>query len=232
MNKADTGRVKKSVRGLMLVATVAALLMAACTQDETVGDGTALPEGAYPLEIASVGMSATGSQRPWTRVAESEDGNSSEWEGGEIIHLLFNGQETTYKIAADKKTLELEGEQLYWKSTDAQTITAWYPTDGTVNLADQSQNLAYVLTGSGTGDYKKAVELSFSHALAKVRVVFSDESTADLTDASVSILAPTTCTVNKGNVTAGTTTAYIPMRKTSYNGKVCYEANVPPPTTY
>lgn len=165
----------------------ATLLLAAggCTQDDDLG-GRSLPEGKYPLEIASVTLSAEVTDEPWgaknapqTRVTENNNGNSSAWEGGEIIPLLFNGQETTYMIADDKKTLELQGEQLYWKNTDPQTITAWYPAytgeSGTVSLADQSKKLAYVLKGSGTGNHQSAVTLSFDHALAKVRVVLQGD---------------------------------------------------------
>lgn len=37
-----------------------ALLLAACTQYEMPGDGNTLPEGVYPLEIASVAMDVQG----------------------------------------------------------------------------------------------------------------------------------------------------------------------------
>lgn len=218
----------------------ATLLMAACTQDEPTEQGMTLPEGQYPLEIASVAVSVEGSERPWgdnapqTRVAENSDGNSSawEWDGSEKIgvQLYADGETAVYTLNTNKSLTP--DKTLYWKNTQQTTVTAWYPAyeggSGTVSLADQSEKLAYVLAGTGTGSYNSPVTLNFTHALAKVRVFFSEESTADLTNASVSILAPTTCTVDEGKVEAGSTTTYIPMHKTTYDGKVRYEANVTP----
>lgn len=215
----------------------ALLLFAACTQDELPGNGNILPIGKYPLEIASVTMNVTHSQQPWnadapqTRVSENTDRNSSvwDWDGTEQIgvQLYADGDVATYTLNANQ-TLTAD-KTSYWKDKETTTVMAWYPVETEVSLANQKDKLAYVLKGSGTGNYNTPVVLGFEHALAKVRVVFSEESTADLTDASVSILAPTTCTVDKGNVTAGGTTDYIPMCKATYSdGKVCYEANVTP----
>lgn len=218
----------------------ALLLFAACSQDEMPDNGNPLPEGVYPLEIASVTMDVQGSQQPWnapqTRVSENPDGMSSHWDGGETIHVKLGDQETTYRVSDAEGNLELEGEKLYWKKS-VDNVTAWYAspeTDGTINLADQNTDnkLAYVLQAKEeNASCDNPVTLKFTHALAKVRVVFSEESTADLTNASVSILAPTTCTVDKGNITSGGTTDYVPMCKATYDGKDCYEANVTPNLT-
>lgn len=218
----------------------ALLLFAACTNDELTDGTDTLPEGMYPLQISGITLEAESSSQPWgaeapqTRVSENEDGNSSkfDWNGTEQIgvQLYADGDVATYTLNAGQ-TLTPD-KTLYWKNTAATTVTAWYPTATTVPLDNQSDKLAYVLKGSGEGKYDTDVTLHFIHALAKVRVVFSDRSTADLTDASVSVLAPTSCTVDKGNVAAGGTTNYIPMHKATYNnGKVCYEANVTPNLT-
>lgn len=216
------------------------MLFAACTQD-TLTDGTdTLPEGMYPLQISGITLEAESSEQPWgadgpqTRVSETESGTNSkfDWDGTEQIgvQLYAEGDVATYTLNKDQ-TLSAD-KTLYWKNTSNTTVTAWYPVEKEVSLANQKEELAYVLKGSGTGDYKNPVKLDFKHALAKVRVVFSGESSADLTNASVSVLAPTSCTVNKGNVAAGGTTDYIPMHKATYNdGKVCYEANVTPNLT-
>ena len=214
------------------------LLLAACSQDETIGDGNTLPEGKYPLQIASVSLSAEVADEPWgashapqTRVAEDTDGNSSHWKSGDEITVQLGDKTTTYNVNSDG-SLTLKGEQLYWtKRTD--NVTAWFPNNGTIDLSQQTGKLAYVLKAvAENAQYNEKVTLSFSHQLAKVRVVFSEESTADLTNASVSILAPISCTVNNGVVTPSSSTDYIPMHKTTYNdGKVCYEANVTPNLT-
>lgn len=221
------------------------MLLAACTNEEPMGDGNTLPEGVYPLEIASVTMSVESSSDPWsadtpqTRVSESDDRTSSHWDKDDIIHVKLGNQETTtYRVTDANGTLELAGKQLYWtRRTD--NVTAWYASpqssDGTISLADQNADngLAYVLQAKvDNASCENPVTLKFTHSLAKVRVVFSEESTADLTNASVSILAPTTCTVNKGVVTPGSTTDYIPMYEATYSdGEMCYEANVTPNLT-
>lgn len=223
-----------------MIFGAALLLFAACTNDELTDGTDTLPEGKYPLEIASVAIETESSAQPWgakeaqTRVSEKEDGMSSkfDWNGTEHIgvQLYADGDVATYTLNAGQ-TLTPD-KTLYWKNTATTTVTAWYPAATTVQLDNQKDKLAYVLKGSGEGKYDTDVTLHFTHALAKVRVVFSDESTADLTDASVSVLAPTSCTVDKGNVAAGGTTNYIPMHKATYNnGKVCYEANVTPNLT-
>lgn len=226
-------------RFLKIAYTMAtALLLAACSQDEMTEQDLGLPEGKYSLEIVSVAMSVESSEQPWearvpqTRVVENTDGKISHWTDGDKIGVQIGHNTETglyiVNVDPDGNVTSLTPETpVYWKSTTSlQTVKAWYPaTDESVNLTNQDSDLAYVLAGTGSGDYKSAVSLTFTHALAKVRVVFSDESTADLTNASVSILAPTTCTVNKGEVTEGNTTAYIPMHKATYNS---YEANVTP----
>ena len=232
-------------------AMMTVLLFAACSQDETT-DSNTLPEGKYPLQIGSVTMSVESSQQPWgakasqTRMSENTtDGNSSVWDGEEVINVQINGKlsdgttdytsagQYTVQVDADKKTTVTPktGEAAYWHSKQAATVSAWHAfplnTDGTVDLSDQKNALAYVVTAaSANASFNQPVSLTFSHALAKVRVAFANESTADLANASVSILAPTSCTVDGGNVTAGATTDYIPMHKVTYGDKVYYEANV------
>lgn len=55
---------KKNIVQKVIFGAAALLLLAACTQDELAGDGTQLPEGKYPLEIASVTMSVEESKQP------------------------------------------------------------------------------------------------------------------------------------------------------------------------
>lgn len=161
----------------------AALLLAAggCTQDDDLG-GNTLPEGKYPLEIASVSLSAEVTDKSWgashapqTRVAENPDGESSKWEGIEEITVELDGKTTTYRIEADGSTT-LTGNPLYWKNIQPTTVTAWYPINETINLADQSQKLAYVLKATAqNASYDKSVELKFEHKLAKVRVMLQGD---------------------------------------------------------
>ena len=128
----------------------------------------------------------------------------------------------------DDKTLTSDNV-LYWKDTKEATVTAWYPVyegeSGTVSLADQSQGLVYVLKGSGTGTYQNAVSLSFSHALAKVRVTLDGDQAKDVKE--VKIKSYTSCTHAKGeNIQGSGTKDWITMNKPS--GANYWEANVVP----
>ncbi len=206
------------------------LLLAACSQDE-VTDPDALPEGKYPLQIASVTMNVESSEQPWsanapqTRVSENTDGNSSQWDGNETIHVKLGNQETTYEVADANGSLKLTGEQLYWtKRTD--NVTAWYAspeTGGTINLANQSDKLAYALQATvNNASCNEAVNLSFTHALAKVRVVL--QGSYEKVD-GVKIKTYTTCTYTNGNHVTGSNEEWITMHKVN---NMTYEANVVP----
>lgn len=211
------------------------LLLAACTQDELTDD-TRLPEGQYPLQIAAVTLGVEGGEaQPWgapqTRVSENGDGTGSvwDWNGTEMIGVQLGGETTTYTLNADK-TLSTDAP-LYWQNTQTATVTAWYPaTDGTLNLGDQSQNLAYLLSGTGTGDYLTPVTLTFAHRLAKVRVTPTGDALGEVQ--SLQLYTYTQCTYEKGKVGQGSQEGWIEMKKCEYteNGNVinCWEANVVP----
>ena len=211
------------------------LLLAACTQDELTDD-TRLPEGQYPLQIAAVTLGVEGGEaQPWgapqTRVSENGDGTGSvwDWNGTEMIGVQLGGETTTYTLNADK-TLSTDAP-LYWQNTQTATVTAWYPaTDGTLNLGDQSQNLAYLLSGTGTGDYLTPVTLTFAHRLAKVRVTPTGDALGEVQ--SLQLYTYTQCTYEKGTVVQGSQEGWIEMKKCEYtengNAITCWEANVVP----
>ena len=213
------------------------LLLAACTKDE-LADGDRLPEGQYPLQIAAVTLSVGGGEaQPWgapqTRVSENADGTGSvwEWDGSEMIGVQLGDKTTTYTLNTDHTLLA--DRQLYWTSTAPnQPVTAWYPaTDGTLDLRDQDTNgLAYLLHGTGTGDYLTPVTLTFTHSLAKVRVTPTGDALGEVT--SLQLYTYTQCTYEKGKVVQGTDEGWIKMKKCEYteNGATitCWEANVVP----
>ena len=214
---------------------VALLMLAACTNDEPM-DPNALPEGKYPLEIASVTMSVESSSEPWnaktpqTRVTENADGMSSKWEWNDTERIgvqIGDGKPGTY-VLNEGKTITAENA-CYWASTaTGQIVKAWFPdTDEPISLADQSSGLAYVLQTTETADFDKPVTLGFTHQLAKVRVVL-DGTQAALAQ-SVEVYGYTTCTNNKGTPPASGTQDWIKMKHTTYaDGTECWEANVVP----
>lgn len=120
---------------------------------------------------------------PQTRVSEIADGTGSVFDAGDLfaVQIIDDGTETaTYTVQDDGAATS--DAPLYWTNTTPnRTVSAWYPaTDGTLDLGDQSQSLAYLLGGSGTGDYQTPVTLTFTHQLAKVRVTPSDDALGEV----------------------------------------------------
>ena len=211
------------------------LAMAACTKDE-LADGDRLPEGQYPLEIARITLGVEGGEaQPWgapqTRVSEFADGTGSVFDAGDRFAMQINGEEEvgTYAVQ-DNNTVRAE-TPLYWSDTGEHTVSAWYPAkSGTLDLSDQSQSLAYLLGGSGTGDYQTPVTLTFTHQLAKVRVTPTGDALGEVT--SLQLYTYTQCTYEKGKAGQGSQEGWIEMKKCEYieNGATitCWEANVVP----
>ena len=220
---------------VILAAAALLLAMAACTKDE-LADGDRLPEGQYPLEIARITLGVEGGEaQPWgtpqTRVSEIADGNSSKFDADDKFAVQIDGKDEvgTYAVQ-DNNTVKAE-TPLYWSDTGEHTVTAWYPaTGGTLDLSDQSQSLAYLLYGTGSGNYQTQVTLNFTHALAKVRITPSDDALGEVQ--SLQLYTYTQCTYEKGNAGQGSQEGWIEMKKCEYteNGTTitCWEANVVP----
>ena len=225
----------KKRHSIHLLLAAAALLLAttACTKDE-LADGDRLPEGQYPVEIARITLGVEdGEAQPWgtpaTRVSEFADGTGSVFSAGDRFAVQINGEEGIY-IVQDNNTVKAE-TPLYWSDTGEHTVTAWYPaTGGTLDLSDQSQSLAYLLYGTGSGNYQTQVTLNFTHALAKVRVTPTDDALGEVQ--SLQLYTYTQCTYEKGTVVQGSQEGWIEMKKCEYteNGATitCWEANVVP----
>ena len=219
---------------LLLAAAALLLATAACTKDE-LADGDRLPEGQYPLEIARITLGVEGGEAqpstPQTRVSEIADGNSSKFDADDKFAVQIDGKDEvgTYAVQ-DNNTVKAE-TPLYWSDTGEHTVTAWYPaTGGTLDLSDQSQSLAYLLYGTGSGNYQTQVTLNFTHALAKVRVTPTDDALGEVQ--SLQLYTYTQCTYEKGTVVQGSQEGWIEMKKCEYteNGATitCWEANVVP----
>ena len=148
-----------------------------------------------------------------------------------MIGVQLGDKTTTYTLNTDHTLLA--DRQLYWTSTAPnQPVTAWYPaTDGTLDLRDQDTNgLAYLLHGTGTGDYQTPVTLTFAHQLAKVRVTPTGDALGEVQ--SLQLYTYTQCTYEKGTVVQGSQEGWIEMKKCEYtengNAITCWEANVVP----
>ena len=216
-------------------ATALLIAFVACTKDERT-DGDRLPEGQYPLEIARITLSVEGGQaQPWgarqTRVCEIADGTGSVFDAGDRFAVQIDGKDEvgTYAVQ-DNNTVKAE-TPLYWSDSGEHTVTAWYPAgDGTLDLSNQSQNLAYLLSGTGTGNYQTQVTLTFTHQLAKVRVTPTGDALGEVQ--SLQLYTYTQCTYEKGKAGQGSQEGWIEMKPCEYteNGVTitCWEANVVP----
>ena len=212
------------------------LLLAACTKDE-LADDARLPEGQYPLQIAAVTLSVEGGEaQPWgapqTRVSETEDGMGSKWDGDEEIGVQIEGSTETATYIVQANGTVSSDAPLYWSDRNTHTVTAWYSaTDGTLDLSDQTDGLAYLLHGTGRGNFQNPVKLIFTHSLAKVRVTPSNDiAKGEVT--SLKLYTYTQCTHNQGNDVQGAQEGWIEMMPCTYtdNGTTitCWEANVVP----
>lgn len=224
----------KNNRLFTTICLMAAILLTACTQDELAEQGNTLPDGEYPLQIGSVSITAESSEEPWTRVTEKPDGSGSVFQGGERIGVRIGDNEETgiYIIKVDDagNVTVSPDKPVYWKNTQTAEVTAWYPAEASsVNLGSQYRNgtMTYVLHGTGTGGYQSPVTLSFTHQLAKVRVVA--KGTAQVRDISIWNV-PMICYIEEGKITGqDNSTGIIPMLPVEREGiGTCWEANVGP----
>lgn len=214
---------------------MAAILLAACSQDELAEQGTALPGGEYPLQIGSVSITAEASEEPWTRVTEKPDGSGSVFQNGDRIGVRIAGSEETgiYRIKVDDagNVTVSPDKPVYWKNTQPADVTAWYPADrSSVDLGFQLLNntMTYVLHGTGTGNHQSPVTLKFTHQLAKVRVVA--KGTAEVGNIFIRNV-PLTCYIEEGKITGqdNISTGDIPMLPVEREGiGACWEASVGP----
>ena len=207
------------------ICLVAALLLSACSQDELV-ENTALPEGEYPLQIGSVTLTAEVSEQPWTRVSESTDGMSSEFQAGDAIGVNLNGETATYTYDGSAWTSETP---LYWKDKQPATVTAWYPVEEEIDFTQQDvKGLTYLLKGTSNADadYDTPANLTFAHQLAKVRVVLEGTKADEVQQ--VYVRSYPKSVNNQGDLgeTTGGDPIYVPMMEATYNGQRCWEANL------
>ena len=236
----------KKYRLFSAISLVAVLLLSACSQDELGEQGTALPDGEYPLQIGSVSITAEASEEPWTRIAENEtDGMGSHWTDGDEFYVKFEGSDEvgTYRITdAAAGTVEAV-TPIYWKNTQPANIIAWYakpkPDDtnnGRIFLNNQEDNgLVYVLRAEQTATYGGTpVTLKFKHQLAKVRVII--KGTVDVIEVELVNLnynLPYYCDVKEGEIVNIGSLDDCHMHRTDYKGiGTCWEANLPPSSDY
>lgn len=199
------------------------LSLAACSQEDLYPSA----ESGNAVQIGSVSIGS----KVETRVSENPDdgGKSSLWDfdGTEQIAVqVKDGVQGVYTLNEDKTVTTTQ--PTYWTRSGTQTINAWYPVEcDNIDLSNQSAgHLAYALFATATGTYPDAVELEFSHSLAKLRVRLTGN-----VDAIKKIEAKnfTSCSLNTtdGTVT-GNDEGDITLTKANYGTETYWEANVAP----
>ena len=207
------------------------LLLAACTHDDAPASpaGIPLPPDTYPLQIASVTISADG--QPRTRL--TDEGNTTKWQEGDQIGVRIGDDPETgiYKMDVDVGG-RLVGitpiKPVYWKNTAPATITAWYPVTDEIDFTQQDKGLTYLLKAesvNATYNQSTPIDLTFTHQLAKVRVLLKGEKAQDVE--KVYVRSYPKSANNQGELGGLEGTAeYVPMYKTTYDGKDCWEATL------
>ena len=214
-------RIKENIRFACLAAL--AIGFAACSQEDLYPSA----ESGNAVLIGSVSIGS----KVETRVSENPDdgGKSSLWDfdGTERIAVqVKDGVQGVYTLNEDKSVTSTQ--PTYWTRSGSQTINAWYPVEcGNIDLSNQSAgHLAYALFASATGTYPDAVELNFSHSLAKLRVRLKGD-----VEVIEKIVARhfTSCSLNTtdGTVT-GNDEGDITLTKANYGTETYWEANFAP----
>ena len=139
--------------------------LAGCSGDELEGQGSALPEGEYPLRLsAEVGELQTraGGKDTWTG------------DGTEYVGIRKGNDEVARYVIGENNLLNPASadQTLYWRNTAPAAIRAWYPyeTQTNVDISDQSKGYAVFdfLYAEGEGSYNTTTTLRFKHQMAKV----------------------------------------------------------------
>lgn len=210
-------------------ALAVVLMFTACSQDELIDNGGALPEGKYPLQIATVTI-ADG--QPSTRVTENDDRMGSTWEVGDRIYVKFEGRDEVGILSiTDAATGAVEVvEPIYWTSPNA-TVIAWHTSSGEpdkMDVSDQTGGIAYMVGCKTQVNFGETINLSLSHQLSKVRVYPNDFDASAL--AGITLKYPAAYTITDGTLTASSADGVIRMYSTTAEGRTCFEATVIPGT--
>lgn len=204
-----------------------------------------LPEGRYPLRFTAT-QEGNDVQ---TRVAEdATDPKRTLWSAGTDrigVSIGTDGAVGRYLLTdADGSAMKAE-QTVYWQDRNEAYIHGWFPatTDGLPKTADGSIDLSNQSSGSNSHlqfdfmqaksakryryDSTEPIALPFKHRMAKMNITLKSSGNLDLTDAKVEIYGYTSCTFDKGNVTAGTAKGFITACRTNASKHV-YRAMVVP----
>lgn len=212
---------------MTVAAACCVFAFAACTDDDA-DNGTALPDGRYPMAFTA---SVDGLVQ--TR-ATTTDGTTS-WQAEDRVAISMDGGTSykQYKISnASTGAMSPDGEAntLYWSKTQ-ETLAAWHPVSctiggntgsGEVSITDQSsgfgtlENILHAPAKDYTYSSGGAVAFTFRHALAKVKVMLQkgeDITDSDLSDATVRFMGYTAGSLRYDGMTGSGSNGEITSKK-------------------
>ena len=172
-----------------LIMAAAALVLAACSQDEPAGDS--LPGGKYPLELTAANLHEAVATPAVTGTRSTVDGGPvKEYK---VASTSGNGAKLTCSTLTEADT------QFWWtSSTESKTVRAWYPysetvpVDWSVSLTQTEETLKkedFMMTDGQVTVSLNNPQIAFSHLLAKVEInLIQSKYLQNASEVSVSLL--------------------------------------------
>lgn len=241
---------RKLIAYSLLLSASTLLLLASCdsgTETElTAGRDMPLPEGRYPLRFTAT---QEGNAVQTRLTEDANDPKKTLWTAGTDkigVSIGEDGAAGEYTVTATDGSAMTAEQEVYWQDRNAAYIHGWFPAttdalpktadDSSIDLSDQSSGKGGYLRfdfmkAKTTQQYQynseEAISLPFEHQMAKMNITLTSSNDFDLNNAKVEIYGYTSCTFDKGTVTAGAEKGYITACCTD-NGKHVYRAMVAP----
>ena len=175
--------------------------LAGCSGDELEGQGSALPEGEYPLRLSAE-----------VDELQTRAGGKDTWASGDAVGIRKEGEDRVARyVIGENNALNpaTPNQTLYWRTTDPATIKAWYPYEAQTNVYIDDQSKGYAafdfLYAEGEGSYNQPTTLLFKHQMAKVEytLVCGDGITyTDLVTATVKVYGEIRASFTEGILAA------------------------------
>lgn len=241
---------RKLIAYSLLLSASTLLLLASCdsgTETElTAGRDMPLPEGRYPLRFTAT---QEGNAVQTRLTEDANDPKKTLWTAGTDkigVSIGEDGAAGEYTVTATDGSAMTAEQEVYWQDRNAAYIHGWFPAttdalpktadDSSIDLSDQSSGKGGYLRfdfmkAKTTQQYQynseEAISLPFEHQMAKMNITLTSSNDFDLNNAKVEIYGYTSCTFDKGTVTAGAEKGYITACCTD-NDKHVYRAMVAP----
>lgn len=247
LNRMNT---RKLIAYSLLLSASTLLLLASCdsgTETElTAGRDMPLPEGRYPLRFTAT---QEGNAVQTRLTEDANDPKKTLWTAGTDkigVSIGEDGAAGEYTVAATDGSAMTAEQEVYWQDRNEAYIHGWFPAttdalpktadDSSIDLSDQSSGKGGYLRfdfmkAKTTQQYQynseEAISLPFEHQMAKMNITLTSSNDFDLNNAKVEIYGYTSCTFDKGTVTAGAEKGYITACCTDNDNHV-YRAMVAP----